>query len=73
MSESFWSAPRTEFHGRYLWANRAEMKQKAARWIEDFYNHHRLYSSLKMGPPVEFAQQLKGRSSLGNRRETLPV
>ncbi|GGL85604.1 transposase InsO family protein [Glutamicibacter protophormiae] len=64
MSESFWSTLKSEFYDRYRWPSRMEAKRKVAWWIGDFYNRHRLHSSLRMVPPVEFEQLLHGQHEL---------
>ncbi|GAA4373795.1 IS3 family transposase [Paeniglutamicibacter cryotolerans] len=53
MQESFWSPLKTEYYDRRVWKTRAEAKRSVAWWIEDFYNRHRLHSSIGMVPPVE--------------------
>ncbi|MGP5578855.1 IS3 family transposase [Corynebacterium flavescens] len=61
MSESFWSALKTEFYNRKKWSTRDEARKAVARWIEIVYNRRRRHSAIGMVSPVDFETQVKSQ------------
>ncbi len=55
VAESFWSSLKREVVYRYRFPDRATARRAIFSWINR-YNHHRLHSSLRYVPPVEWEQ-----------------
>lgn len=60
--ESFFATFKTErVHGTF-WATRAEARSAVVEWIEGWYNRERIHTSLNDLSPVEFEEQLEGKT-----------
>jgi putative transposase len=60
--ESFFATFKTErVHGTY-WATRAEARSAVVEWIEGWYNRERMHTSLNDLSPVEFEEQVEGKT-----------
>ena len=46
MAESFWATLTTEYYYRRAFTTRDQVYTGVATWIEDFYNHRRIHTSL---------------------------
>jgi transposase InsO family protein len=53
MAESFFGALKNEWLNRMTFATRSEARQEVVKYIETFYNHRRLHSSLGYRTPLE--------------------
>lgn len=56
--ESFFASLKTELIDRRTWATRAEVQQAVFRYIETWYNPHRLHSALGFLSPVQYEAAL---------------
>jgi putative transposase len=61
--ESFFASLKTELIDRRVWATRAEIHQAVFRYIETWYNPHRLHSALGYRSPVQYEAALLISSS----------
>lgn len=52
-AESFFGTLKRELAGRRRWATRADARRDLMRWIEGWFNTHRLHSSLDYNSPIE--------------------
>ncbi|MEW5701391.1 MAG: integrase core domain-containing protein [Candidatus Zixiibacteriota bacterium] len=60
--ESFFGSFKTErVHGTY-WATRTEARSAVVAWIEGWYNRERMHTSLNDLSPIEFEEQLEGKT-----------
>jgi putative transposase len=60
--ESFFATLKTELIHRRAWATRAEIQQAVFRYIEGWYNPHRLHSALGYHSPAQYEAMLLTRS-----------
>ena len=60
--ESFFATLKTELIDRRAWATRAEVQQAVFRYIEGWYNPHRLHSALGYQSPVQYEATLRQQS-----------
>ena len=56
--ESFFATLKTELTDRRDWITRAELQQAVFRYIETWYNPHRLHSALGYRSPVQYEAAL---------------
>lgn len=56
VAEALWSSLKRELVHRYRFATRAQARQAIFKWI-NWYNQHRLHSTLGYLPPVEWEMQ----------------
>ena len=61
--ESFFASLKTELIDRRIWATRDEIQQAVFRYIETWYNPHRLHSALGYLSPVQYEAALLISSS----------
>lgn len=52
-AEAFFASLKRELVNRYRWLHRADARLAIVRWIEAWYNAHRLHSTLKYRTPLE--------------------
>lgn len=52
-AESFFGTLKRELAHRHRWTTRAEARRDLIRWIEGWYNGHRLHSSIDYNSPIE--------------------
>lgn len=60
--ESFFATLKTELIHRRAWATRAEVQRAVFRYIEGWYNPHRLHSALGYQSPAQYEAMLLTRS-----------
>jgi putative transposase len=60
--ESFFATLKTELISRRAWATRAEVQTAVFRYIEGWYNPHRLHSALGYQSPAQYEAMLLTRS-----------
>jgi transposase InsO family protein len=60
--ESFFATLKTELIHRRAWATRAEVQRAVFRYIEGWYNPHRLHSALGYQSPAQYEATLRTRS-----------
>jgi hypothetical protein len=60
--EAFYSTLKVELV-RYVWATRAQARQAIFDFIEVFYNHQRLHSTLAYRTPAEYEACLPGTTA----------
>jgi transposase InsO family protein len=53
VAESWFGTMKRELAHRRRWATRAEARRDLIRWIEGWYNAHRLHSSIEYRSPIE--------------------
>jgi transposase InsO family protein len=58
VAEAFWSSLKRELIHRYRFATRADARRAIFRWL-NWYNQHRLHSTLHYLSPVEWEQQYR--------------
>src|SRR5579871_3908823 len=58
VGESWFATLKEELIHRQSWATIAQVRRAVSTFIEIFYNHQRLHSSLGYLTPVEFEQQI---------------
>jgi len=61
VAESFWASLKRECLQGRVFATRAEARRAVFRWI-NWYNQHRLHSSLDHVPPIKWEQQYRQAS-----------
>ena len=54
MAESFWATLKTEYYYRRPFTTRDQVYTGVATWIENFYNHHCIHTSLGGKSPIEY-------------------
>jgi transposase InsO family protein len=57
VSESFFATLKSELVNRERYRTREEARRSIFDYIESFYNHVRLHSTLEYRTPVEFEQE----------------
>jgi transposase InsO family protein len=62
VSESWFATLKEELIYRHSWATIAQVRRAVIEFIEIFYNHQRLHSSLGYLTPVEYEQQIQQQS-----------
>jgi putative transposase len=62
--ESFFATLKTEFISRRAWGTRAEIQTAVFRYIEGWYNPHRLHSALGYQSPAQYEAMLLTQSSV---------
>lgn len=67
VAESFWSSLKRELVHRCRFATRADARRAIFRWI-NWYNQHRLHSTLKYLSPIEWEQQYRQQDPNSGRR-----
>lgn len=55
-AESFFGTLKRELANRRRWATRADARRDLIRWIEGWYNHRRLHSTIDYNSPIEYEQ-----------------
>ena len=60
--ESFFATLKTELIHRRAWATRVEVQHAVFRYIEGWYNPHRLHSALGYHSPAQYEATLRTRS-----------
>lgn len=60
--ESFFATLKTELIHRHAWATRADVQRAVFRYIEGWYNPHRLHSALGYRSPAQYEAMLLTRS-----------
>jgi putative transposase len=58
VGESWFATLKEELIYRHSWASIAQVRRAVIEFIEIFYNHQRLHSSLGYLTPVEYEQQI---------------
>jgi putative transposase len=61
MAESFFGALKNEWLNRMVFATRAKARSAVVRYIEGFYNRHRLHSAIGYRTPLEVHNDYLGR------------
>ncbi|WP_259462491.1 IS3 family transposase [Corynebacterium diphtheriae] len=59
MAESFWASLKIEKFYRRAYATRRQVYSDISAWIEGFYNHKRIHSSIGMQSPIEYELALQ--------------
>ena len=62
--ESFFATLKTELIHRQAWATRADVQRAVFRYIEGWYNPHRLHSALGYQSPAQYEATLLTRSAV---------
>ena len=62
--ESFFATLKTELIHRRPWATRAEVQRAVFRYIEGWYNPHRLHSALGYQSPAQYEAMLRTQSNV---------
>ena len=63
MAESFFASLECEFINRRTWKSKAQARMEVFRWIEAWYNPHRLHSGIDDLSPVDFERRLNTAQS----------